>query len=324
MWLPVLALLFGLAVLIWSAERFVDGAVSTARHLNIPVLIIGTVIVGVGTSAPEFVVSGLAAWQGQPGLAIGNAFGSNIANIGLILGFTLILSPILVSAGVVRREMALLAIMTIAARWMIGDGVIGRLDAVLLLVPLVGYLGLCLYDARRGTGNPATPAESTEVLQGSDILPLGRAIAWLTVGLVLLIASSRLLVWAASTIASALGVSDLVIGLTVVAVGTSLPELASSVSALRRGAHDLILGNVVGSNLFNTLGVVGVAGLIAPIDIEASVITRDWPVMMGLTALMLVFALRVGRRPARLNRVEGACLLTLFVAYTSWLVIGAL
>ena len=318
-----LALIVGLAVLIWSAERFVDGAVATAHHFRLPGLIIGTVIVGIGTSAPEFVVSGLAAWSGQPGLAIGNAYGSNIANIGLILGLTLLLSPMIVASGVVRRELALLAAVTLGSLLLLLDGTIGRLDAALLLVPLIGYLGLCVRQARRPTESTSGPAAAS-VETEPPTLGLRGAVAWLIVGLILLVASSRLLVWGAVTIATTLGVSDLVIGLTVVAVGTSLPELASSISALRRNAHDLVLGNVLGSNLFNTLGVVGVAGLIAPIDIEPLVVQRDWPVMMAMTVLLLLFAMRWRAPRARLSRLEGGVLLAIFVGYTTWLVLGAL
>ena len=166
---------------------------------------------------------------------------------------------------------------------------------------------------------PPRPASSEPPTLG-----LRGAVAWLIVGLILLVASSRLLVWGAVTIATTLGVSDLVIGLTIVAVGTSLPELASSISALRRNAHDLVLGNVLGSNLFNTLGVVGVAGLIAPIDIEPLVVQRDWPVMMAMTVLLLLFAMRWRAPRARLSRLEGGVLLAIFVGYTTWLVLGAL
>lgn len=312
----------GLAVLIWSSERFIEGAVGTAHHLRLPAFIIGTVIVGIGTSAPEFLVSGLAAWQGQPGLAIGNAYGSNIANIGLILGITLLLSPMAVGAGIVRREMSLLIVVTLMSRWLVGDGAISRLDALLLVLPLIGYIAFVAFEARRNPAQ-ATAMAPTPDDTPSDVPPFGRSLVWLAVGLVLLLASSRLLVWGASTIAAALGVSDLVIGLTVVAIGTSLPELASSISAVRRRAYDLVLGNVVGSNLFNTLGVVGVAGLITPIDVEPSVLSRDWPIMLGLTLLLLVFAMRFGRRPAHLNRIEGGVFLLAFIAYTGWLVFGA-
>ncbi|MES1948438.1 K+-dependent Na+/Ca+ exchanger-like protein [Salinisphaera sp. C84B14] len=316
------AVLVGLAVLIWSSERFIEGAVGTAHHLRLPSFIIGTVIVGVGTSAPEFLVSGLAAWQGQPGLAIGNAYGSNIANIGLILGVALLLSPMAVGAGIVRREMALLIVVTLMSRWLIGDGSISRFDALLLVLPLIGYIAVVAFEARRNPAH-ATSTAPTPDDTPSDVPPFGRSLVWLVVGLALLLASSRLLVWGASTIAGALGVSDLVIGLTVVAVGTSLPELASSISAVRRRAYDLVLGNVVGSNLFNTLGVVGVAGLITPIDVDPSVLSRDWPIMLGLTLLLLVFAMRFGSRPAHLNRIEGGVFLLSFVAYTAWLVFGA-
>ncbi|MES1925575.1 calcium/sodium antiporter [Salinisphaera sp. T31B1] len=324
MLIPLVAIALGLGVLIWSSERFVDGAVGTAHHLKLPPFVIGTVIVGVGTSAPEFLVSGLAAWQGQPGLAIGNAYGSNIANIGLILGTALLLSSMRVGAGIVRREMMLLVAATVASRVLIGDGLIGRFDALLLVVPLIVYLAVIVRQAHRtpSTDAAASPADTDASHAGAR--GLGRSLFWLTLGLVLLLASSRLLVWGASTIATALGVSDLIIGLTIVSIGTSLPELAASISAIRRKAYDLVLGNVVGSNLFNTLGVVGFAGLITPIGIEPSVASRDWPVMLAMTLLLVVFAMRFGRGPARLTRLEGAILLSVFVAYTGALIASAL
>ncbi|MES1939022.1 K+-dependent Na+/Ca+ exchanger-like protein [Salinisphaera sp. T5B8] len=320
MLIPAAALLVGLAVLVWSSERFIEGAVGTAHHLHLPSFLIGSVIVGVGTSAPEFLISGLSAWHGQPGLAIGNAYGSNIANIALVLGVALLLSPIPVAAGVARREIALLVAVTLLSRWLIDDGAISRLDASLLLLPLIGYLALVAIEARRA-GQSATAAPTID--PEPEVAPLGRSLLWLILGLLLLVASSRLLVWGASTIATALGVSDLVIGLTVVAVGTSLPELASSISAVRRKAYALVLGNVVGSNLFNTLGVVGIAGLINSIEIEPSVRHRDWPIMLALTVLLWLCAIRFGRPSAQLNRTQGGIFVLAFIVYTAWLVIGA-
>ena len=322
MLIPAAALLVGLVVLVWSSERFIEGAVGTAHHLHLPSFLIGSVIVGVGTSAPEFLISGLSAWHGQPGLAIGNAYGSNIANIALVLGVALLLCPIPVAAGVARREITLLVAVTLLSRWLIDDGAISRLDAFLLLLPLIGYLALVAIQARRASQSATAPVPPT-IDPDPEVAPLGRSLVWLILGLLLLVASSRLLVWGASTIATALGVSDLVIGLTVVAVGTSLPELASSISAVRRKAYALVLGNVVGSNLFNTLGVVGIAGLISSIDIEPSVRHRDWPVMLALTMLLWLCAMRFGRPSAQLNRTQGGIFVLAFIVYTAWLVIGA-
>lgn len=317
MMLPIVALLAGLGLLVWSAERFIDGAVATSAHLGLPPLLIGILVLGFGTSAPELMVSALAAAQGNPGLALGNAYGSNIANIGLILGLVALISPLTVHSAVVRREIPLLGGATLLSAWLMWDGLIGRLEGLVLVAALFACAGVSLVRARRESHDPLAAEAAGSVSRHAMSLHAG--LAWVGVGLVLLMVSSQLLVWGAVAIARGLGASDLIIGLTVVAVGTSLPELASSLSALRRGEHDLVLGNVVGSNLFNTLGVVGVAALIAPIPIDAEVLLRDWSLMAAMTGLMAAFALGVRGRPGRINRLEGGALLIMFIAYTSWL-----
>jgi cation:H+ antiporter len=318
MMLPAAAVVAGLVLLVWSAERFVDGAAATSRRLGLSPLLIGMLVIGFGTSAPELMVSVLAAGQGNPGLALGNAYGSNIANIGLILGLVALISPLAVHSGVVRRELPLLGAATLLSALLMRGGVIGRLEGGLLVLLLVAFIVVSIVRARRDAGDPlaADTAESLEV----HPMSLRAGLAWTGVGLLLLVISSRLLVWGAVAIAQGFGVSDLIIGLTVVAVGTSLPELASSISALRRGEHDLVLGNVVGSNLFNTLGVVGLAALIAPIEVDREVLSRDWMVMALMTLLMAVFALGWRGRPGRINRLEGALLLSMFLAYTGWMI----
>lgn len=318
MLLPIVAVVAGLILLVWSAERFVDGAAATSARLGLSPLLIGMLVIGFGTSAPELMVSGLAASQGNPGLALGNAYGSNIANIGLILGLVALISPLAVHSGVVRRELPWLGAVTLLSALLMWGGAIGRLEGVVLVVALAAFIGISIVRGLREGEDPlaAETAESLEV----HPMTLKAGLAWTGIGLVLLIVSSRILVWGAVAIAQGLGVSDLIIGLTVVAVGTSLPELASSLSALRRNEHDLVLGNVVGSNLFNTLGVVGLAALIAPIQVGAEVLLRDWTLMTGMTVLMAVFALGWRGRPGRINRLEGGVLLVMYIAYTSWLV----
>ena len=311
------AILAGLVVLVWSADRFVDGAAATARHLGLPPLLIGMVVIGFGTSAPELMVSALAAVQGNPGLALGNAYGSNITNIALIAGLVALISPLTVHSQVIRQELPVLGVMTLISLWCLFDGVISRIDAVILLLLLGGFLGYSIWRSQR----PGTDALQTDVEADAagQNMSLKRSVIWTLVGLVLLIISSRFLVWGAVSIAEAFGVSDLVIGLTVVAVGTSLPELASSISAVRKNEHDLVIGNVVGSNLFNTLAVVGLAGVIQPIGVDPDVLVRDWPVMAALTLALLVFGIGI-KGQGRINRLEGALLLASFVAYTAWLV----
>ncbi|WP_394294569.1 calcium/sodium antiporter [Aeromonas rivipollensis] len=316
MTLAFVALIAGLALLVWSADKFVDGAAATACYAGMPPLLIGMVIIGFGTSAPEMVVSALASMQGNPGLALGNAYGSNITNIALILGLTALISPIAVSSQVVRKEIPILLGITLLTGALLIDGHLGRGDALILGGVFIVLLGWSIWTGIKGKGDALDEDVNVEI--DSEAMPLKKAIFWLIVGLVLLVGASRLLVWGAVTIAQAFGISDLVIGLTIVAVGTSLPELASSLMAIKKKEHDLALGNVLGSNLFNTLAVVGIAAGIAPLDVDPAVLSRDWSLMMGLTLLLLVMCL--GRKgQGRINRVEGGILLCIFVAYTGWL-----
>ncbi|MGP8292449.1 calcium/sodium antiporter [Vreelandella zhanjiangensis] len=318
MLLPVLAVLVGLGLLIWSAEKFVDGAAATSRWLGLSPLLIGMLVIGFGTSAPEMMVSVLAAIQGNPGLAVGNAYGSNIANIGLVLGFVALIAPLAVHSSVIRKEMPFLIVVTLLTGLMLWDGWVSRWEAAVLLVTLAVFIGFSIIRSKKQQNDPLVD----DVSESLDSKPMsrGKAIMWTLVGLVFLIISSRMLVWGAVEIAQHFGVSDLIIGLTVVAIGTSLPELASSISALRRGEHDMVLGNVVGSNLFNSLAVVGLAGVIAPIEAGREVLVRDWSIMTCMTLLMILFAFSWRGRPRRINRLEGGVLFTLFIAYTGYMV----
>ena len=317
MTLPFLAIAFGLALLVWSADRFVEGSASTARYFGMPPLLIGMVIVGFGTSAPEMVVSALAASQGNPGIALGNAYGSNITNIALILGLTALISPIAVHSQVLHKELPILTAITALAAWQLRDGEITRADAFVLLGV---FAGLMFWTIRQGI-QKKVDAFGVEIEQELDVhaMPLRRAIIWLVVGLLLLIVSSRILVWGAVEIAHAFGVSDLIIGLTIVAVGTSLPELASSIIATRKGEHDIALGNVLGSNMFNTLTVVGIAGAIHPMKVGPEVFSRDILVMSALTVSLFVIGYGF-RGPGRINRFEGGALLACYLGYTAFLV----
>ncbi len=318
MLLPIAAIIAGLILLVWSADRFVDGSAATARYFGMPSLLIGIIIVGFGTSAPEMVVSALAATAGNPGIALGNAYGSNITNIGLILGFTALISPIAVSSQVVRKELPILLAISALAAWQIYDGELTRLDAIILLAVFALIMGTTIYqELKKKKHAPQDAQDAQDAQENSMSLP--KAIMWLVLGLVLLIVSSRMLVWGAVEIAHALGISDLIIGLTIVAVGTSLPELASSIIAAIKNEHDIALGNIIGSNLFNTLAVVGIAGSIAPMEVSFEVLTRDITVMCALTVALLIFAL--GKKgKARINRFEGALLLLSYIAYTVYLI----
>lgn len=321
MWLPLVAIIIGLVVLAWSADRFIDGAAATAFHLGMPPLLVGLLIIGFGTSAPEMVVSALAAAQGSPGLALGNAYGSNIANIGLILGAVALLSPLVVHGQLLRQELPVLVAITLLSGGLLLDGTISRLDSALLLVLLVSVVVLSIVRARQKARKRASVLEESESV--APAMSLRQGVAWTLAGLIVLVISSRLLVWGAVNVAEAMGVSDLVIGLTVVAIGTSLPELASSISAVRKGQHDMVLGNVVGSNLYNTLGVVGLAGIIAPIEAVSEALYRDWPVMAALTLAMVLFCLGRGG-PGRVSRPEAALLVMSYLGYNGYLVTSAL
>ena len=317
MTLAFLAIAFGLALLVWSADRFVEGSASIARHIGLPPLLIGMVIVGFGTSAPEMVVSALAASQGNPGIALGNAYGSNITNIALILGLTALISPIAVHSQVLRKELPILSVVTALAAWQLWDGEITRIDALVLLGVFGGLMAWIIWQGLQKKAD-ALGSEMEQELEVHTI-PIRKAFFWLVAGLIILIISSRILVWGAVEIAHGFGVSDLIIGLTIVAVGTSLPELASSVIATRKGEHDIALGNVLGSNLFNTLAVVGIAGAIHPLAVGPELFNRDMLVMTALTLSLFVIGYGF-RGPGRINRVEGFVLLACYVGYMTYLV----
>jgi cation:H+ antiporter len=319
MLLAIIAVIVGLAVLVWSADKFVDGAVGVAEFCGMSTLLIGMVIVGFGTSAPELTVSAISAAQGNPELALGNAYGSNIANIALILGATALISPILMQRSVIRGDLPNLLAVSVLSIFLVCDGSVVRWNGIFLLVVFALAMGLSIRRELRKESSP----ESHDSESHEEKTSLGKSIFWLVLGLVLLVASSRALVWGAVAIARTLGVSDLLIGLTIVAIGTSLPELASSIAAARRGENDLALGNIIGSNLFNTLAVVGLAATISPMDeIEHAVIYRDMPLMTGLTAALIILGFR-RKGDGRLNRIAGAILLAIYVGYLALLVVQA-
>ncbi len=315
--LATAAIIIGLILLVWSADRFVEGAASTARYFGMPPLLIGMVIVGFGTSAPEMVVSALAASSGNPGIALGNAYGSNITNIALILGITALISPILVDSRVVRREMPILIGVTLLAAWQLRDGQVTRLDAIVLLLVFAGVMGWTIWQGLQIKSDALGDEIRAEL--DSTAMPIRTALMWLVIGLIVLVISSRMLVWGAVEIARSFGVSDLVIGLTIVAIGTSLPELASSIIATRKGEHDIALGNVIGSNLFNTLAVVGIAGVIQPMSVGPDVLHRDILVMAGLTLMLFIFCFG-WNKTGRINRAEGGIFLLCYLMYNAYLI----
>lgn len=306
--------------MIWSANKFVDGAAAAAYRLGMPPLLVGMIIVGFGTSAPEIVVSIIASVQGNPGLALGNAMGSNISNIALILGITALITPILVRSNILRRQIIVLLTVSLFAGVLFLDLSLTRVDGIVLLLVFVFVMSWSIYTGMQKNADPLE-GEFDEKLHDPS-MSLGRGLFWLITGMLVLVGSSRLLVWGAVEIAVSFGVSDLVIGLTIVAIGTSLPELASSIAAIRKGEHDIAIGNVIGSNLFNTLFVIGLAAFIHPLAVDKEVITRDLPVMLGLTLLLLVFCYGFAGK-GRITRLEAGLLVCVYVGYMGWIVLGA-
>jgi cation:H+ antiporter len=317
MWTELLAIAGGFVLLAWSAARFVQGASAIAYNLNISPLIIGLTIVSLGTSAPEIIVSGMASWQGNTGLAVGNALGSNIINTALILGITALIMPLKVHSSIVRRELPILLLVTVSSMLLLLDGTLGHGDGALLLTGMVAVL---LWVIRLGLKQQATPdAMSKEFAEEVPTnLSTGRAIVLLIVGLALLLASSRMLVWGSVSVAQALGISELVIGLTIVALGTSLPELAASVISALRNEHEIAIGTVIGSNMFNLLVVLSLPGLIEPGPVNPMVLVRDYPVLIFLTVALFIMAYGL-RSPGRINRIEGGLLVVAFGAYQTLL-----
>lgn len=289
-----------------------------ARIFGISPVVIGMVIVGFGTSAPELVVSAFSAAGGKPALALGNAFGSNIANIAFILGTTALLIPIQVNSKLLRRELPLLCGVTLFSFFLLRDLELSRFDGLLMLAVFLFSMGWTVWAAMKRPEDKLVQDMEKEAGE-EEPASKGKCTFQLFLGLVLLMGSSRLLVWGAVELATLAKVSELIIGLTVVAIGTSLPELASTLAAVRKGEHDMAMGNVVGSNMFNTLAVVGLASSIHPFPLESGILERDFRVM-GLLTLSL-FLVGWGRKGGgRINRWEGGALLFIFVGYTGWLV----
>jgi cation:H+ antiporter len=314
--IPAVAIICGLVLLIWSAERFIEGAAATARYAGMPPLLIGMVVIGFGTSAPEMVVSAISAVEGNPGLALGNAYGSNIANIALILGVTALISPIALKSSILKKELPVLLGVTILSAILLFDLSLSRLDAWILLFTFAVIMGWWIWLGLRQRQDNL--ADDVEVLLEKHPMSLKAAIIWLIVGVILLVISSRILVWGAVEVARGFGVSDLIIGLTIVAIGTSLPELASALAATRKGEHDLAIGNVIGSNLFNTLAVVGIAGAIRPLEIGPEVLYRDCLLMGVLTIALFMARGKIGGQK-HISRIEGFLLLMVYLGYSGYL-----
>ena len=317
---PFAVLIVGMVFLIWSADKFVDGASGLARNLGLSPLLVGMLVVGFGTSAPELLVSGTAALQGNPGLGMGNAIGSNITNIALVLGVTAILVNLPVQSRIVKIELPIVLISGALAFWLIyHDNEFSKTDGWILAISLVVTMSFLTYlSIKSPTKILAT--EACEELP--EALPLKSAIFWTITGLIILVLSSKALVWSATDIAIYFGISDLIIGLTIVAIGTSLPELAAAISSAKKGETDFAVGTIVGSNMFNTLGVLALPAIIGTTKIPEGILERDLPIMLGITAVLLIFGFGCWHRYV-INRWKGFVLLTAFVAYETMLYIQA-
>jgi cation:H+ antiporter len=311
--LLALAQLFGgFILLVWGADRLVAGAAATARNFGIAPLVIGLTIVAFGTSAPELVVSAVAAWQGRPGLAVGNAIGSNIANIGLILGLTAMIYPLRVESQTLKREYPQLMLIMIVCFVMAANLNFSRLEGLILLLGLAALVWWMIRLGKRKVDDDPLAQEYADEIP--DNMPTRTALIWLGVGLLVLPLSSHFLVSGAITIARMLDVSETVIGLTIVALGTSLPELAASLTSALRKEDDLAIGNVIGSNMFNVLGVLGLAAFIAPVSFPRTILTQDMPVMFLFTVLLFFMAYGI-RGPGLIRRSSGVLLMLLFFVY---------
>ncbi|HBE93572.1 MAG TPA: calcium/sodium antiporter [Gammaproteobacteria bacterium] len=327
MLLAILAILAGFIVLAWSADRFVDGAAALASHFGVSPLIIGLTIVGFGTSAPELVVSALAALGGNPGLAVGNAIGSNIANVGLVLGIGAVLAPLTVGSAILRREFPVMGLALLMVLIVLLDGQLGLIEGIILLISLLVIIAWTVHTGIRESRQASVtkledPLQAEFEQELAQVMPMMQAVLWLIIGGAFMVASSRLLVWGAVQIATLLGISDLLIGLTIVAIGTSLPEVAATVASVFKGENDIAIGNVIGSNIFNSLGVIGLAGILHPTVIDKIVLTRDIPMMLGITVLLYIILYRSGGIPC-LSRIKGIVLLMLYCSYLALLVYQA-
>ncbi|MDQ6989904.1 MAG: calcium/sodium antiporter [Mariprofundaceae bacterium] len=319
MLLACTVIILGFILLVWGADRFVDGASGLAKSFQIPPLVIGLTIVSLCTSLPEMLVAGVAAVDGNNNLGIGNAIGSNIANIGLVLGITALVAPLMVRSVLLRREMPVLFLVMFLALALMWDGNLSRMDGVVLLLGMVGLV-YWLFRLGMQERDALMEAEFTENMPKN--MSARTSVMWLLVGLVVLLLSSRMVVWGAVEVATMLGVSDLVIGLTIVAIGTSLPELVASVVSVLKNEADLAIGNIVGSNMFNTLAVLSMPALLAPNDFDAEILSRDIPVMFIFSLALLVMAYGF-KRAGRISRVEGGLLLSGFSAYLYMLYVQA-
>ncbi|KZN59429.1 calcium/sodium antiporter [Pseudoalteromonas luteoviolacea] len=313
--LSFVILILGFVALVWSADRFVFGAAALAKNLGVPTLIVGLTIVAMGSSAPEMMVAAQAALSDKTDTAVGNAIGSNIANIFLVLGITALLRPLAVGSGILRREMPLLVIVSFGAWYIVSDNYFSFVEGAALLVGFAAFILSLIYITKKSSSaaddDPLVAEACDEV---PNDVPTGKAVFWLIVGMIILPISADILVDSAVDIAKFFGMSDLLIGLTIIAIGTSLPELAACIAGVLKNEDDLALGNIIGSNIFNILAVLSIAGLLNPAQLDLNISGRDIFVMLGATAALILMSLNFkGKR--QINRFEGGLLLAAFIGY---------
>jgi cation:H+ antiporter len=312
---PVLAVVFGIAALVWSADRFVHGAAAIAKNYGVSVFIIGLTIVALGTSAPEIVISTSASLEGSPELAIGNAIGSNIANAGLILGITALFGTLPIQRQTIREDLPILIFITLVAGGLLYDMDLDQTDGVILLLMLFGYVYFLIRHKKTTEGGEEEDvflAEIEEELEDEHLTSAQASLKFIS-GLIVLLGSAKLMVWGAQELALTMGISEAIIGLTLVALGTSLPELAASISSALKGHHDLAIGNIIGSNIFNLLTVLPMPALLAPSMLESELFSRDYALMLIFTLLLLILPF-LGKRN-HITPVKGVFLLSLYLAY---------
>ncbi len=308
-------LIVGLALLVWSADRLVFGAAALARNIGVTPLVIGMTILAMGSSAPEMMVSATAALAGKTDTAVGNVLGSNVANITLILGITALIKPLSISSGVIRRELPLMIVVTVLAGILLWDNYLGFYEGVLLFVLFVAFIitMLVISKKERKMASAITEEQNSDIPEGVSNT---KAIIWVVIGLFALPFAADILVDKSIIIAKYFGMSDLVIGLTIIAIGTSLPELAASIAGIMKGEDDIAVGNIIGSNLFNILAVMGIPGILNPSVLSEHAMGRDFWVMLGVSLLLVIFALGKSRN---INRIEGGIFFLCFVGYQLYL-----
>ena len=314
----VALLIVGLLLLVYSADKFVIGAAATASYLGVSSMVVGLIVIGFGTSAPEMVVSAIAAMKGNPNLALGNAVGSNITNIALVLGVGIIVSPLLICSNTVKREMPILLFVTVFVLLLMLDGEQSRTDGMILIASMFAMtIWLAWLGLRQSKGNDILEDEFKAEMP--DDISKKAALLWLMFGMIMLPVASILMVDGATTIAEMMGMGDVVIGLTIVALGTSLPELSSTIACMRKQEHDLALGNIVGSNMFNLLGVLGISASIKSYKLPDDFLSTDYLVMLDLTLALVIFSLFYVVRKKPIPRFVGYLFVISYCAYMFWL-----